>query len=156
DHGNGQMGKCLLDMGDQINAIAIGQVHVRQAEMEILIGQEFFGRCEIGCTTGIDPHAAEGDFKKFPDIRFVVNNQCLVLHSACHQVIRLGCAKVMRKRLPPVAAGSASNWAWLASQSSREIYRPSPVPCFSVVKKGSNRCSRSSSLIPGPLSRISI
>ena len=61
----------------------------------------------------------------------------------------------MRKQLLLPSTRKYDNCAWLDSQISLQINRPSPVPLVSVVKNGSNICIRYFSSMPLPSSTIS-
>src|SRR5262249_30867235 len=56
------------------------------------------------------------------------------------------------KTAPPPGRCSARRSPRWARAISRAIARPSPVPSAFVVKKGSNRCARTSAERPGPSS----
>ena len=51
--------------------------------------------------------------------------------------------------MAPAGCSTYSSEALLASQISRAMYRPRPVPLAAVVKNGSNRCGRIASGTPG-------
>ena len=106
----------LLDPLNQFDAIAVGQVHIREAEVRFVLFQQGQGAGQVVCRKCFYPHPGQGDFQQFPDVRFVVNDQrCvgghLVLSVPCRysdaryppapgQIIRPGWANVMRKQQP--------------------------------------------------------
>ena len=65
----------LLDPLHKLNAVAIRQVHVGQAELGRVGFEQAFGRGNVFCGQGVNAHAAEGDFKQVSDVGFVVDNQ---------------------------------------------------------------------------------
>ena len=116
------------NFADQLDAVAVGQAHVGQAQVEAVVGQQFTGFGEVGGGADAQPHAAQGEHQQFADVAFVVNNQgamchihgetiaedAVERHSAFGRSGRAQCpvsaprvaARVMRKQAPPVATGT--------------------------------------------------
>src|SRR5690606_33740357 len=129
----------------QFHAGAVGQAHVGQAQVERLAGQPFAGFLEVARAAGVEFHAPKGDFQQFTNVGFVIHDQgylathgtdsflLLEVTDSSPQLTLRGWAKMMRKQLPPSGRERYARRAWLPSQSSREIYRPRPVPLLSVV-----------------------
>ena len=93
----------LLDVLHQIQAGAIGQAHIGQAQVERLARQPLARFLDVAGATGVQLHASEGDFQQLADIGFVVDDQgSLTVHA---QLSLRGWAKVMRKQLPPPSRG---------------------------------------------------
>ena len=86
------------DMSHQVDAVAIRQAHVGQAEVEVFAFQELSRGAQVGRRAGADAHSAEGDLQQFADIRFVVDDQ---RGRSTHRRP----LKVSRKQLPPVGGG---------------------------------------------------
>lgn len=118
DHRHWHLGITLLDVLHQLQARAIGQAHVGQAQIECFPAQQRLGFAEVAGTEGIEFHPSQGDFQEFADIRFVVDDQDF-LPWAHVQLCFRPCAKVMRKQ-PPPWRGLKSRRAWLLSHSSRD------------------------------------
>src|SRR5690606_10234909 len=159
DHGHRGGRVMLLYVPDYAQPFAIGQAHIGQAEIKLLSGQQVEGFGDRCGSPGLDVHAAEGQIQKLENVRLVVNDQCQrFVHwmlrasklSDRHHTSRLGWAKTIRMQLPRGSSRRYSSRAWLLSHSSLEIYRPSPVPVLSVVKKGSKTWGMLRSSIPGP------
>ncbi len=116
-----QSGIELLNMGDQLQTVAVGQPHVGQTETESVPGQRRLRRLQIGGGDTMDTHRRQGQFDKFADIRLVIDDQgvtCIhVRSSSCWVTL----AKLIRKQLPPSGGRIYCNWALLASQISRAI-----------------------------------
>ena len=143
DHRDRGAGKVLLDMAYDAQAIAVRQSHVRQAQIKVVRLQQVQGFAHGFRAAGLQRHAPEGQLQQFENVRLVVDDQHGGLHhglllDSCHLITghhtsRFGCAKVMRMQQPWGCTRSHSSRAWLLSHSSREIYRPRPVPVASVV-----------------------
>ncbi len=93
----------LLDVLDQIEAAAVRQAHVGEAQVERLAGQQLAGFLDVAGAAGVQLHAVESDFQQFADIRFIVDDQGFLSAHACgfRQLSLRGWAKVMRKQPPP-------------------------------------------------------
>ena len=65
----------LLDVLHQLQASAIGQAHVGQAQVEGLAFQQRLGFAEVARAEGVEFHPSQGDFQEFANIRFVVDDQ---------------------------------------------------------------------------------
>lgn len=103
DHGHRGLWMALLDVLDQIEAAAVRQAHVGEAQVERLAGQQLAGFLDVAGAAGVQLHAAESDFQQFADIRFIVDDQGFLSAHACgfRQLSLRGWAKVMRKQPPP-------------------------------------------------------
>src|SRR5205085_2688357 len=105
-------------------------------------------RFEFGSRTiRRQPHASERHAQQLADVGFVINNQNTSLHQASLQVIL---------KWAPLLDSRQSSVALFASQTSRAIYSPRPVPPAEVVKNGSKRCARIAAAMPSPSSWISV
>ncbi|MNY01923.1 hypothetical protein D3C86_1344720 [compost metagenome] len=103
DHRHRHLGMALQDVLHQVQAGAVGQAHVGQAQVERLLGQPLARFLDVAGAAGVELHAAQGDFQEFADIGFIVDDQgSLAGHG---QLSLRGWAKVMRKQLPPPSRG---------------------------------------------------
>ncbi|KJU76517.1 hypothetical protein N619_28195 [Ectopseudomonas oleovorans] len=103
DHRHGNLRVALLDVLHQIQAGAIGQAHIGEAQVERLACQPLARFLDVAGAAGVQLHASEGDFQQLADIGFVVDDQgSLTVHA---QLSLRGWAKVMRKQLPPPSRG---------------------------------------------------
>lgn len=84
DHGHRGLWMALLDVLDQIEAAAVRQAHVGEAQVERLAGQQLAGFLDVAGAAGVQLHAAESDFQQFADIRFIVDDQgfCRLMRAA--------------------------------------------------------------------------
>src|SRR3569832_2173997 len=100
DHGHWRIGIILLYVFDELDAVAVGQAHIGEAEIEVRLRQALARGGERVGGGSVDAHAAEGDLEQFADIGLVVHHEGgrLGAHVSC---FLLGSAKVMRKQLPP-------------------------------------------------------
>ncbi len=57
DDGHGQLRRLMLDMPDQINAVAVGQPHISQAQVKRMFSQQSAAFPECGRTVDINIHA---------------------------------------------------------------------------------------------------
>ena len=71
----GSVRTVLLDPGDQIQAVAVGQAHVGQAQIETLRAQQERARGQIAGRCGGQIHAAQGQGHQLEQIRLVVHDQ---------------------------------------------------------------------------------
>lgn len=62
-------------MFDQLQARAIGQAHVGQAQVEGFGRQQGLGLAEILGAAGVEFHPAQGDLQEFADVRLVIDDQ---------------------------------------------------------------------------------
>ena len=75
DHGDRYFGMALLDVLDQVQAGAIGQAHVGQAQVERLPGQPLAGFLDVAGAASVELHPPQGDLQEFADIGLVVDDQ---------------------------------------------------------------------------------
>ena len=112
----GTRGRVLLDPSDQIEPVAVGQLHVGETQIEAL-GLEHalgLGNAVGGARTQI--HALERDGQQFAQVRFVVDHQyCRLRHgsivASAHRARRYssqrcGSLNTTLKTLPPPLRGS--------------------------------------------------
>ena len=52
DDGDGHVGAVLLDPGHEVEAVAVGQAHVGQAQIEVLALEQLARRAEVGGGAG--------------------------------------------------------------------------------------------------------
>src|SRR3569833_649771 len=100
DHGHRRIGIILLNMLHELDAVAVGQAHIGEAEVEMRLRQTLArGGDRIG-RGGVDAHAAEKKHKQNTENKHDNHHQGgrLGAHVSC---FLLGSAKVMRKQLPP-------------------------------------------------------
>src|SRR4030066_1412420 len=149
----------FLDITDQIDAVAIRQAHVGQAQVKFELFEQLVRLLDILCRARLEIHAPKGEFQKFADVGLVIHDQDLIFAhnvptaSSAHSSAR---TKVTRKRLPiPLSPGKGSSRAPLLSHSSLAMYRPRPVPLGVVVKNGSKILSTISAGMPLPQSIVS-
>ena len=65
-----------MDLPDQLDAISVGKAHVGEAQMKFLSRQSLACLGQVLCLDSVDVHARQSDFQQFPDIEFVVDDQC--------------------------------------------------------------------------------
>jgi hypothetical protein len=65
----------LVHTPDQIDAIAIGQAHVRQAQVRQGALERGEGTLEVLRADGVHIHAAQGDLEQLADIGLVIHHQ---------------------------------------------------------------------------------
>jgi len=75
DHGHRRTGEIARDLLDQLDAIAVGQAHVGEAQVVGVAGQQLAGFADIG--GGVDPkaHATQGQGQQLSDVAFVIDDQ---------------------------------------------------------------------------------
>src|SRR3954470_23090809 len=106
---------------------------------------EFAGRA-----VRIEAHALQRKTQQLADVGLIINDQhAAFIHYALttpwHSTVN--CA--------PAGVSMNSSFASFASQTSRAMYRPRPVPVLTVVKNCSNNWLRNSIGTPGPSSTTS-
>ena len=108
---------------------------------KIAFAEQFLGARDVRGRLRLDVHAAERERQQLADVGFVIDDQCQrFLHSCGRSSCasqRSGSANTMRKMLPPPGRSRYSSVARFSSHSSREMYRPRPVPPERSVKNGS-------------------
>ena len=85
--GDGQPRMVGVDPAYQFDAVAVGQVHVGQTQVEFVRREQLGGGAHVLGGLRLDVHPAERDLEQFPDVRLVVNNQCALAHR-CPQALR--------------------------------------------------------------------
>ncbi|MCY1439250.1 hypothetical protein D9M71_554810 [compost metagenome] len=65
----------LLDVLHQLQAAAVRQAHVGQAQVEWLALEQGQGLASVAGAVGIELHPSQGDFQEFADVRLVVDDQ---------------------------------------------------------------------------------
>ncbi|MNL27925.1 hypothetical protein D3C87_1495470 [compost metagenome] len=65
----------LLDVMHQLQAGAVRQAHVGQAQVEGLARQQRLGCAYVAGTESVEIHPSQGDFQEFADVRLVVDDQ---------------------------------------------------------------------------------
>jgi len=86
DHRDRRVGELLGNLGDQVNAGAVGQAHVGQAQVVAVAGQVRAGIAQAGCGIAAQSHAAQGHYQQLADIALVINYQSAACLS--HPVLR--------------------------------------------------------------------
>ncbi len=76
DHRHGQTGLLMGDEIDQLYAVAVGEIHVGQAEVELLLCQVTSRGRQILGGGRLDAHSPQGDLEKFANVWFVVDDEC--------------------------------------------------------------------------------
>ena len=137
DHRHRHVGAVFLDPGHEVEPVPIGQAHVGQAQVEVLVLDELACPGEVGGGAGLQIHPAEREADELEQVGLVVHDQHDRLggrgapirgrgaHRTSH---RRGSANTSRNTLPPPARGSYSSVARLLCASSRARKRPSPLP----------------------------
>ena len=90
DHGDRQIGVLLLDGFDQFQAVAVGQTHVGQTQIEVRLAEQTTCIGQVGRGPRVDIHASERQLKQLANIRFVVDNQGLGFVHGCWMISRIG------------------------------------------------------------------
>ncbi len=108
DHRHGDTGRFILNPFHQIQAAAIGQAHVREAQIHGSLPQRGLGTFYVAAGARVDVHAVECDGEQLADIRLVIHHQCHWVHALTLQLARQrsGSLNTTRKILPPPARGS--------------------------------------------------
>lgn len=75
DHRHRRLRVLPGDFGDQLDAIAVGQAHVGQAQIVGIVGQQFARFGQIGSGADAQPHTAQGENKQLANITLVIDNQ---------------------------------------------------------------------------------
>ncbi|GFF09159.1 hypothetical protein SM139_4196, partial [Stenotrophomonas maltophilia] len=75
DHRHRRARVVLGDLADQLDAVAIGQAHVGDAQVVRIAGQQLTCLGQVGGGTDAQPHAAEGQHQQFADVAFVVDDE---------------------------------------------------------------------------------
>ena len=144
-HRDRHAGRVGLHPFDQFEAVAVGQAHVGQADIEFAVFERLPRACHVFGDDRLHVHPAQRQREQLPDVGFIVDHECHgFLH--CVPVVpcrlidqsptasqRFGSANTIRKILPPPSRGLKVSVARLSSHSSREIYKPSPVPPLLAV-----------------------
>jgi len=65
----------LCDLGDQLDAVAIGQAHVGDAQVVRIAGQQLTGFGEVGGGADAQAHAAQGQYQQFADVTLVIDDE---------------------------------------------------------------------------------
>src|SRR3990167_2464798 len=72
------MGIVGLNVFHQLDAVAVRQIHVGDAEVEFFLLQADVGGFHIGGGVHLNVHAGQGEFQQFANVRFIVNDQGFV------------------------------------------------------------------------------
>ena len=166
DHRDRHARGVLLHPLDQIQPVAVGQLHVGQTQIEALgLEQPLRGARRLCAVRGVKIHALQRDGQELAEIGFVVDDQNGGLGHGCHCSLsgrvrryssqRCGSLNTIRNTLPPPVRGSYSRMARFSWHSSRAMNRPSPVPPLRPVKNGSKMRSAALASIPVPRSATS-
>ena len=130
----------LGDVAHQVEALAVGQAHVGEAQVEasLAAGARFASATEPARSTA-EAHPDERELEQLADVGLVVDDQhgCF----ARRATLRPLHARTPRPSDAEMRARHAVDVlerAPFAAHSSRAMYRPRPVPSLSVVKNGSN------------------
>ena len=75
DHGHRRLRVLARDLGHQLDAVAVGQPHVGQAQVVRVAGQQFARFGQVGGGADAQPHAAQGENKQFADVTLVIDDQ---------------------------------------------------------------------------------
>ncbi len=75
DHGDRQARVILAHVTNEVDAVAIGQAHIGETEIERRFSGGRVGVAEIGHRSGVHVHALERDLDELTDVRLVVDNQ---------------------------------------------------------------------------------
>ena len=65
----------LLNGLDQLQAVAIGQPHVGQTEIESHLAKQALSVCQAGSRSRIDAHAPQRQLQELTNIGFIVDDQ---------------------------------------------------------------------------------
>ncbi|MCY1246627.1 hypothetical protein D9M72_598790 [compost metagenome] len=65
----------LGDFGDQLDAVAVRQAHVGDAQVVGVAGQQLARFGEVGRGADAQAHAAQGQYQQFADVAFVVDDE---------------------------------------------------------------------------------
>ena len=80
DHRYRQTRVIGVDSPNQFDAVAVGKVHVGQAQVEFVRREQFDRGAHVFGGLGLDVHPSERDFEQLADVRLVVNDQCAFAH----------------------------------------------------------------------------
>ena len=106
DHGDRGPGHLALQPLDELEAVAVRQPHVGQAEVERLLVERQFRARDVEARAGRDVHALEGDRQELADMGFVVDDKGNGFHKdSSFGCQRFGSANTMRNALPPPGRG---------------------------------------------------
>lgn len=75
DHGDRRGGVVARDLAHQVDAVAVGQPHVGEAEVVGVAAQQLAGLAEIGGGIDAQAHAAQRQCQQFSDVAFVIDDQ---------------------------------------------------------------------------------
>ena len=118
DHGHRNARVVLVHVANEIDAVAVGQPHIRETEIERQFLGGRVGVTQVGHRGGGHVHAFQGDLDELADIGLIVHHQCAGPVHVGSMSCRPGWEKVMRNR-PPCWPGIRFNDAWLPSHNSR-------------------------------------
>ncbi len=106
DHGHRQLRLRALDVLDQLEAAAVRQAQVAQAQAVACVGQGLLGGGQRAGAVALQAHAAQGDGQQLAQVRLVIDDQHprrvfgKGVHVSCP---RRRSASTMRKPAPPAA-----------------------------------------------------
>lgn len=75
DHRHRGLRIVLGDFGDQLDAVAVGQPHVGQAQVVGIVGQQLARFGQVGGGADAQAHPAQGENKQFANVTLVIDNQ---------------------------------------------------------------------------------
>ena len=109
DHGHGHAGPVLLDPLHDVEAIAVGQAHVGEHEVETPGAEAADRGSVVARSLDFDLHATQRQRQQLANVRFVVDDQRAgrrLSGGGVHSFHRRGSANMTRKMLPPPGRGS--------------------------------------------------
>ena len=113
DHRHGRVAVVLGDVAQHLEAVAIGQPHVGEAQVVRSRAERLLRLRDRGHGVGVHSHAREREHQQLPDVGFVVHDEHgLAVHYAPFKVTR---------KCPPAGLSMYSMRAPLPSQSSRAM-----------------------------------
>ncbi len=91
DHGHRQLRVVAGDVAHQVDAVAVGQVHVGQAQVVGVASQQLARLAQVGGGVDAQAHAAQGEGEELTDVALVIDNQCAAV--LCHVCPRSPCRR---------------------------------------------------------------
>src|SRR5688500_14223359 len=155
DHRHRQVDRQAGDMAHQVQAFAVGEPHVGEAQVVALGLEPLLGLGDRAHARHAQPHLHQRELEQLADVGLVVDHQHLGAGGRRAPLRPAAHARASRARMrkcAPAGPFTYSSSARLAAHSSRARYSPRPVPLLSVVKNGSNSWPWLAAGTPGPLS----
>src|SRR2546428_297234 len=138
DHRHRKIARKAGDVAHQLEALAVGQAHVGEAQVVALVLEPLLGLGDGAGARHAQAHLDQRQLEQLADVGLVIDDQDLRPARRHASLGALHAWRATMRKCAPALSSTYSSSARLAAHSSRARYSPRPVPLLSVVKKGSN------------------